>query len=74
LFRLLAGCSQRISLTNNNQQQFMFDIFLQVDSTVSATAAGTAVVKTESVWTLLSKGGPIMIPLGILFALAVFFY
>jgi biopolymer transport protein ExbB len=30
--------------------------------------------KTESVWTLLSKGGPLMIPLGILFALAVYFF
>jgi biopolymer transport protein ExbB len=49
----------------------MFDILLQVDS------LGTAVKSTgevESVWTLLSKGGPLMIPLGILFALAVFFF
>lgn len=28
---------------------------------------------TESIWTLLGKGGPIMIPLGILFALVLFF-
>jgi biopolymer transport protein ExbB len=47
----------------------MFDILLQVDSTGAAAAA-----KTESVWTLLSKGGPLMIPLGILFALAVYFF
>ena len=49
----------------------MFDIFLQADSTA---AAATAAAKTESIWTLLSKGGPLMIPLGILFALAVYFF
>jgi biopolymer transport protein ExbB len=48
----------------------MFDILLQADS----TAAASTVAKTESVWTLLSKGGPLMIPLGILFALAVYFF
>ena len=48
----------------------MFDILLQTDS----TAAAASVAKTESVWTLLSKGGPLMIPLGILFALAVYFF
>jgi biopolymer transport protein ExbB len=48
----------------------MFDILLQADST--AAAAGMA--KTESVWSLLTKGGPLMIPLGILFALAVYFF
>ena len=47
----------------------MFDIFLQTDS----TSAASAVIQTESVWTLLSKGGALMIPLGILFALAVYF-
>ena len=49
----------------------MFDILLQVDS------VGTAIKNSgqvESVWSLLSKGGPLMIPLGILFALAVFFF
>lgn len=51
----------------------MFDIFLQVDTTAAASAAGEA-VKVESVWSLLSKGGPLMIPLGILFALAVYFF
>lgn len=51
----------------------MFDIFLQVDTTAAANAAGE-VVKVESVWSLLSKGGPLMIPLGILFALAVYFF
>ncbi len=49
----------------------MFDILLQTDS-LSTAAASTA--KVESVWSLLSKGGPIMIPLGILFALAVYFF
>ncbi len=48
----------------------MFDILLQADSTAAAGAAA----KTESVWTLLSKGGPLMIPLGLLFALAVYFF
>ncbi len=49
----------------------MFDIFLQIDSTAIATTEGS---KVESVMGLLSKGGPLMIPLGILFALAVFFF
>ena len=49
----------------------MFNIFLQVDST-AAVAAATA--KSESVIGMLSKGGPIMIPLGILFALAVYVF
>ena len=49
----------------------MFDIFLQTDST-AALAAATA--KSESVIGMLSKGGPIMIPLGILFALAVYVF
>ena len=49
----------------------MLDIFLQIDST-AAVAAATA--KSESVIGMLSKGGPIMIPLGILFALAVYVF
>lgn len=49
----------------------MFDIFLQVD-TLNTAAATT--VKVESVWGLLSRGGPLMVPLGILFALAVYFF
>ena len=49
----------------------MFDILLQTDS-LSTTAVSAA--KVESVWGLLSKGGPLMIPLGILFALAVYFF
>jgi biopolymer transport protein ExbB len=49
----------------------MIDIILQVDSL--GKAAGSA-AKVESVWSLLGKGGPLMIPMGILFALAVFFF
>ncbi len=49
----------------------MFDIFLQVDSATAATAAS---VKAETVFGMLSKGGPLMIPLGILFALAVYVF
>jgi len=49
----------------------MINIILQVDSL--SIAAGSA-AKVESVWSLLGKGGPLMIPMGILFALAVFFF
>ena len=49
----------------------MIDIILQVDSL--SNAAGSA-AQVESVWSLLGKGGPLMIPMGILFALAVFFF
>lgn len=49
----------------------MFDIFLQTDSLSTGAAAGA---KVETVWGMLSKGGPLMIPLGILFALVVFFF
>jgi biopolymer transport protein ExbB len=49
----------------------MFDIFLQADSTAAAAAVAA---ESESIWSLLSKGGPLMIPLFILFALAVFFF
>jgi len=49
----------------------MFDIFLQVDSTA---AVGVSTAQVESVWSLLSKGGVIMIPLGILFALVIYFF
>ena len=48
----------------------MFDILLQSD-TLSTGQAGAHV---ESVVGLLSRGGPLMIPLFILFALAVFFF
>jgi biopolymer transport protein ExbB len=48
----------------------MFDILLQTDTLNTAASAG----KVESVWSLLSKGGPLMIPLGILFALAIYFF
>lgn len=49
----------------------MFEIFLQTDSLSTGAAAGA---KVETVWGMLSKGGPLMIPLGILFALVVFFF
>ncbi|RYD76711.1 MAG: MotA/TolQ/ExbB proton channel family protein [Sphingobacteriales bacterium] len=49
----------------------MFDTLLQADSTAAVAAA---VTESESIWSLLSKGGPIMIPLFLLFALAVFFF
>jgi biopolymer transport protein ExbB len=49
----------------------MFNIFLQVDSTAAAQIAAT---KAESVIGMLSKGGPVMIPLGILFALAIYVF
>ena len=49
----------------------MFDIFLQIDSTA---VVADATAKSESVIGMLSKGGPIMIPLGILFALAVYVF
>ena len=49
----------------------MNDIILQVDSLSKAASPS---VQVESVWSLLGKGGPLMIPMGILFALAVFFF
>lgn len=49
----------------------MFDILLQAD-TLSKAAATNAQV--ESAWSLLTKGGPLMIPLGILFAIAVYVF
>ena len=49
----------------------MIDIILQV---VSLSTAANSAGKVESVWSLLGKGGPLMIPMGILFALAVFFF
>ena len=49
----------------------MNDIFLQVDSLSKAASSS---VQVESVWSLLGKGGPLMIPMGILCALAVFFF
>jgi len=49
----------------------MFNILLQLDSTAVGTVSE---VKVESLWTLLSKGGPIMIPLFILFAMVVYFF
>ena len=49
----------------------MFNLFLQIDSTAAAT---NTAVKSESVFGMLTKGGPLMIPLGILFVLAVYVF
>ncbi len=49
----------------------MFDILLQIDSSNISTNAG---VKVESLWGLLAKGGPIMIPLGVIFIMMVYFF
>lgn len=50
----------------------MFDCFLQIDTVGSGNPIAGAQV--ESMWSLLAKGGPIMIPLGILFVLVVYFF
>ena len=49
----------------------MFNILLQIDSTriASASSAGK-----ESLFSLLVKGGVLMIPLAIFFAMAIFFF
>lgn len=47
-----------------------FHILLQVDT----LSAGAPAAKVETVWGLLSKGGPLMVPLGILFVLVVYFF
>ena len=49
----------------------MFSFLLQIDSSAVSQASGE---KVESVLGMLSKGGPIMIPLGILFAMVVYFF
>jgi len=50
----------------------MFDYFLQIDTVGGGNAVAGAQV--ESMWSLLAKGGPIMIPLGILFVLVIYFF
>lgn len=52
----------------------MFDIFLQIDTTFATTAATAEPAKVETVFSLLTKGGPLMIPLGLLFALAIYVF
>jgi biopolymer transport protein ExbB len=48
----------------------MFNIFLQIDSTgIASSSAGK-----ESLFSLLVKGGVLMIPLAIFFAMAIFFF
>ncbi len=49
----------------------MFNIFLQIDS--SGIGAATTAGK-ESLFSLLVKGGVLMIPLAIFFAMAIFFF
>ncbi len=49
----------------------IFNFFLQTDSTIVAKAV---VEKSETVIGLLTKGGPLMIPLGLLFALALYVF
>lgn len=51
----------------------MFPFFLQAD-TLNVAAQAVAGEKSESVWSLLGKGGPLMFPLFLLFALAVYFF
>lgn len=49
----------------------MFNFLLQTDTTGAVAAAG---VKSESVFSMLSKGGPLMIPLFAMFAAALYFF
>jgi biopolymer transport protein ExbB len=44
------------------------------DSLAKATAVGAQSAQTMNVMELLANGGPLMIPLGLLFVLAVFFF
>ena len=44
----------------------MHNILLQID-TAGVKVGGSV----ESIWSLLTKGGPLMVPLGILFALVI---
>ena len=55
----------------SNNHKHMFDILLQIDSTATTLASEA---KVESLWSLLGKGGPLMIPLGLLFAFSVYFF
>ncbi|MFM6926579.1 MAG: MotA/TolQ/ExbB proton channel family protein [Ferruginibacter sp.] len=48
----------------------MFNIFLQVDSTGIASASAGK----ESLFSILVKGGVLMIPLALFFAMAIFFF
>ena len=48
----------------------MFNILLQIDS----TGIGTSTVGKESLFSLLVKGGVLMIPLAIFMAMAIFFF
>ena len=49
----------------------MFNFFLQTTTTV---ATAEVAEKSETVFSMLTKGGPLMIPLGLLFALALYVF
>ena len=49
----------------------MFNFLLQTDTTAATASVAT---KSESMLDLIMKGGPLMIPLFLLFALAIFFF
>jgi biopolymer transport protein ExbB len=49
--------------------------FLQIDTASTATqAAAEVATQSESLWSMLAKGGPIMIPLALLFVAMVYFF
>lgn len=48
--------------------------FLQADTVSASVATAASAQQSESLFGLLLKGGPLMIPLFILFALAVYFF
>jgi len=49
--------------------------FLQIDTASKATqAAAEVATQSESLWSMLAKGGPIMIPLALLFVAMVYFF
>ncbi len=53
----------------------MFFPFLQISADPAVDAPGAAQVsKTMQLWDVLQSGGALMLPLGLLFALAVFFF
>ncbi len=49
----------------------IFNFFLQTNT---PAAAAEVVEKSETVFSMLTKGGPLMIPLGLLFALALYVF
>jgi len=49
----------------------MHVFFLQIDSVNTAVSTSG---KVETIWSLLAKGGPLMVPLGFLFAAAIYVF